>query len=152
MPFKRFKTEKLIRDHLPRILRSKGIGLNERIMDQEEFLSRLKDKFLEEAQEVNSCQNLEDLSEKLADMLEVIQSIAKATGLSMHQIEQKRLEKLKTKGGFDCKIYCNYVDIEETNAAITYYLEKPQQYPPVNNPEHELDCIFCQIARHEKKS
>lgn len=151
MSFKRFKTEKLIRDHLPSILQAKGIVLNERIMDQEEFIIRLKDKLLEEAQEVNASQNLEDLSEELADMLEVIQSIAKATGLSMQQIEQKRLEKLKTKGGFDCKIYCNCVDIEESNPAITYYLEKPQQYSEINSfSEHEVDCIFCQIARQEK--
>ena len=149
MSFKRFKTEKLIRDHLPSILRAKGIVLNERIMDQEEFISKLKAKLLEEAQEVNASQNLEDLSEELADMLEVIQSIAKATGLSMQQIEQKRVEKLQTKGGFDCKIYCKCVDIEENNPAINYYLENPQKYPETTS-EYHADCIFCQIARQEK--
>lgn len=151
MLFKRFKIEKLIRDHLPSNLRKKGIVLNERIMDQEEFIIKLKDKLQEEAEEVKSSQNLEDLSEELADMLEVIQSIAKAAGLSMYHIEQKRLEKLKTKGGFDCKIYCNCVDIEENNPAITYYLERVQQYPEINCSELDAECIFCQIARQEKR-
>lgn len=150
MTYKRFKTEKLIRDSLPSIMRAKGILVDERIMDQEEFILRLKEKLLEEVQEVNASQNLEDLSEELADMLEVIQSIAKATGLSMHQIEQKRLEKLKTKGGFDSKIYCNCVDIEESNPAIAYYLEKSHQYPEINALEHQSECIFCQIARQER--
>lgn len=102
--------EKLIRDRLPDIMRAKGIVVDERILDQEEFVLRLKDKLLEEADEVHECQNVEDLIEELADVLEVIQSIAKATGLSMQQIEHKRLEKLQERGGFDGKIYCNYTE------------------------------------------
>lgn len=125
----RFKIEKLIRDNLPIIMRAKGFVVNERIMGQEEHLIKLKDKLLEEAQEAHACQNVENLTEELADTLEVIHSIAKETGLSMQQIEQKRLEKLKTKGGFDCKIYCESVDIEEDNPAIADYLGNPQKYP-----------------------
>jgi len=150
MPFKRFKVEKLIRDHVPAIWRAKGIVVNERSMNQDEFIIRLKEKLLEEAKEVNASQNLEELTEELADMLEVIQSITKANGLSMQQIEQKRLEKLTTKGGFDRKIYSHSVDIEESNSAIAYYLEKSRQYPEINCSEHLPDCLFCQIARQEK--
>lgn len=151
MALKRFKTEKLIRDHLPSILRAKGIELNERNMDQEEFLIRLKDKLLEEALEVNASQNLTELSEELADILEVIHTIVEANGLCIHHIEQKRLEKRETKGGFAAKIYSNCLEIEESNPAITYYLEKPKQYPEIDNAENVVDCIFCQITRQEKK-
>lgn len=150
MSFKRFKIGKLIRDHLPSIMHAKGIMVDERTMDQEEFILKLKDKLLEEAAEVNASQNLEELAEELADMLEVIQSITKATGLSMQQIEQKRLEKLRAKGGFDCKIYCHSVELEEINPALIYYQAKLQQYPEINGSEHHPECLFCQIARQER--
>jgi diadenosine tetraphosphate (Ap4A) HIT family hydrolase/predicted house-cleaning noncanonical NTP pyrophosphatase (MazG superfamily) len=150
MSLKRFKVGKLIRDHLPDLMRIKGIVVDERAMDQDEFIVRLKDKLLEEAKEVNDSQNMEELAEELADILEVVQSIANATGLTMQQIEQKRLEKRVTKGGFDRKIYSHSVAIEENNPVIAQYLEKSHQYPEINGSEHNPDCLFCQIVRQER--
>jgi hypothetical protein len=52
----------------------------------------------------------------------VIQSISKVTGVTMQQIEEQRLKKRETKGGFDRKIYNHCIDIEENNQEIVYYL------------------------------
>lgn len=129
MVLRSFKVDKLIRDQLPSIMKAQGIVVHERIMEQGEFIQKLKDKLLEESEEVRQTQNSEELLEELADVLEVIHTLVSATGLSMQQIEEGRIQKRKQKGGFEGRIFNYRVDIEEDNQAISYYLKKPKQYP-----------------------
>lgn len=131
MALKRFKVDKLIRDHLPDLLRSKGIAVHEQQLNPEKFLQSLKEKLLEEAKEVSNAHDINELAEELADVLEVLQTLAKTIGISLQQIEDKRLEKHKIKGGFDRKVYSPYMDIDDKNQHISYYLAKPQHYPEI---------------------
>lgn len=131
MQLKRFKVDKLIRDHLPDIMRSKGIIVCERVMDEEEFIAKLKDKMFEEAKEVQLAKDKNELTEELADLLEVIYALCKAEGLCFQEIEKARIAKQKSKGSFDKKIYNAYVDIEATNPSIEYYLQKQDSYPQI---------------------
>lgn len=150
MAIKSFKVEKLIRDQLPSIMRSQGIVVHDRTMDHEEFIQKLKVKLLEEAEEVNQAQTAEELLEELADVLEVVQTLSSATGLTLQQIEEKRIEKSKLKGGFEGRIFNHHVDIEEDNQIINYYLNKPKHYPQTNHHAHKHDCLFCQMVTGEK--
>lgn len=151
MSLKRFKVDKLIRDHLPEMMRNKGILVYERTMEQDEFIEKLKNKLQEEAEEAKNATNEKELTEELADMLEVIYALSKATGTSLEQIEKVRLAKQKTKGGFDKRIYNPYVEIEDSNPSIEYYLKKAEQYPLVESVIHQFDCLFCQFASREKE-
>lgn len=151
MSLKRFRVEKLIRDHLPDIMRGKGILVHERVMEQDEFIAKLKDKLQEEAEEVKHARNENELAEELADMLEVVYALSKTIGISLEQIEKTRLEKRKKKGGFDGKIYNPYVDIEEANPSIEYYLKKAEYYPLMETATHKSDCLFCQFAHLERE-
>lgn len=65
MSLKRFRVEKLIRDHLPDFMRSQGIVVHERIMQQDEFIASLKDKLQEEAGEVRHAKDENELTEEL---------------------------------------------------------------------------------------
>ena len=47
----RFRVDKLIRDKLPAIMRSQGLTVFTRRLDDAEFVNRLKDKLIEEAGE-----------------------------------------------------------------------------------------------------
>lgn len=126
MSVKRFEVEKLIRDHLPDILRNKGIIVDEQILDQNEYIVKLKDKLQEEAKEVQHAEDENELTEELADLLEVVYALSRAAGITMEQIEKTRLAKQTAKGGFDKKIYSSYVEMEESNPSIEYYLKKPK--------------------------
>lgn len=121
MAIKSIRLEKLIRDHLPGIMESQGTTLQTRILVDDEFLHRLKEKLLEEAKEVHLAQNLDELTEELADVLEVIHALSKASGVSMQAIENKRIEKRHAKGGFDAGIFVERVEMEETNPAIKFF-------------------------------
>jgi len=79
---KRFKVDKLIRDKLPDLMRSKGITVHERTMENQEFISRLKEKLIEESREVEQAETRAELTEELADVLEVVRTLAQENGIS----------------------------------------------------------------------
>lgn len=83
MSLKRFKVEKLIRNFVPDFLRKKDIIVHERSMEQDEFIAKLKDKLQEEAGEVKQSENEIELIEELADVLEVIYALSKASGIPL---------------------------------------------------------------------
>lgn len=135
MAIRSFKVEKLIRDFIPEILKSKGIVMHTRVMEPEEFIQRLKDKLLEESEEVRQTKNSDELLEELADVMEIMHTLAAAEGLSMELIEKKRAEKQHLRGGFADRLYNHQVDLDEHNQEIAYYTTRPEQYPSI---EREL--------------
>ncbi len=50
----------------------------------------LKKKLQEEAEEVKHARNKSDLTEELADMFEVLQTLSKASGISLDRVEEVR--------------------------------------------------------------
>lgn len=137
MALKRFKVEKLIRDNVIDNMQNEGVLVHGRVMEQDEFIAKLKDKLQEEAREVGQTENEEELTEELADVLEVIHALSKATRIPLEQIEKVRLAKQKIKGGFDRKIYSSYMDVEEANPSIEYFLKKAEYYPLIESTTHK---------------
>jgi len=121
MAIKSIQLEKLIRDQLPKIMESQGTRLQTRILVDDEFVQMLKEKLLEEAKEVHLAKNFDELTEELADVLEVIHALSKASGVFMQAIENKRIEKRHAKGGFDAGIFVERVEMEESNPAIRFF-------------------------------
>ncbi|OZG32446.1 hypothetical protein RiCNE_01190 [Rickettsia endosymbiont of Culicoides newsteadi] len=126
-----FKMDKLIRDLVPGIMRSRGVSVFERSMKEDEYIQRLKDKLLEESQEVIDAQTPDEVSEELADLLEVIYALSKEYNLSMEQIEAKRFIKKQKDGGFDNRIYGSYIEMHSDNENIGYFLARPEKYPEI---------------------
>ncbi len=110
MAIVRFKVEKLIRDNIPQRLVSKKIKSYERIMEQEEYIDALKTKLVEEAHECVEAKDRNELIEELADVLEIMNALTQSYGIEMKQVEEKRLQKQSTHGGFNKKVYCSHID------------------------------------------
>ena len=91
---------KLVRDKIPEIIEVSGKACETEILSDEEYLQMLDKKLDEELAEYHQEQNIEEL----ADLLEVLYATAKARGHSIEELEQVRVEKQKTRGGFDKKI------------------------------------------------
>ncbi|MFA6273047.1 MAG: nucleoside triphosphate pyrophosphohydrolase [Candidatus Paceibacterota bacterium] len=94
------KYEKLVRDKVPEHIRSKGENPITHIAESMEYWQKLKDKLLEEAKEFNA----DESSEEFADLLEVIDAIAKYKGFKMDEIERIKEEKARNKGRFNDRI------------------------------------------------
>lgn len=100
---------KLVRDKIPEIIRSKGEEPITKILDDIEYKLELEKKLLEEYHEVINSSG-EDRIEELADMLEVISSLAKVEGKTLDRVIEVAKEKSNKRGGFDDKIYLIGVD------------------------------------------
>lgn len=93
--------EKLIRDKITDfVFEQRGELLTTRIADSKELVGFLRHKILEEAEEVFNANTKEELAEEMADLLEVMKSLAEQEGIT-DEIFSKRESKLLEKGGFD---------------------------------------------------
>ncbi len=90
---------KIVRDRIPDIIAAKGGRAETEIVESAETVILLKQKLVEEAQEIMTA-DPEHLAEELADLMEVIRAIADETKISLDDIEQKRIAKLQERGGF----------------------------------------------------
>lgn len=105
---KRIVYNKLVRDKIPEIIEGSGKTCETEILSDEEYLQMLDKKLDEELAEYHEGQNVEEL----ADLLEVLLSVAKARGYSAEQLYHVRDEKQKARGGFDKKVLLKSVDEE----------------------------------------
>lgn len=94
-------SEKLIRDKLPElVLKERNEVLDTRIADESEMLLFLKQKIIEEANEVFNAKNNSELAEELADLLEVIRALSTKQKI-VDFMFLKREAKHSERGGFE---------------------------------------------------
>jgi predicted house-cleaning noncanonical NTP pyrophosphatase (MazG superfamily) len=124
----RFKVDKLIRDKLPEIMQKEGTKACVKVMDSDEYIARLKDKLFEEASEVSAASNYDEITNELGDLLEVMMALSEACGIPFSNVVAAGALKKAEKGGFDAKIYCEHVEVDESSPAISYYLAQPDKY------------------------
>ena len=100
----RYFHKKLVRDKIPEIIKLKGDEFEIRVMDREEFERELKRKLVEEATEVLGV-SPDALPKELADVLELVKSIAEYYDIDFELIEEKQAERRKERGGFKKRIF-----------------------------------------------
>ena len=120
---KRYQFDKLIRSKLPERMIREGVTINSKQLCDEEYVMQLKNKIVEEANEVSDAVTKESLTTELADVVEVIHAIAKASGIEMAEIEAARLEKRAVNGHFQASTYVNYIEVVEDNHEVIEYLD-----------------------------
>lgn len=91
---------KLVRDHIPDIIKADGKTCVTEILPDEQYLEMLDAKLSEELAEYQESKSLEEL----ANLLEVIQAVVNARGWTWEQLEQVRANKATKRGGFEKKI------------------------------------------------
>lgn len=94
------KYNKLVRDKIPEILKSKGINPKIHIANDKEYFKALKNKLKEEIDEF-----LEEFDEEeLVDILEVIDAIINYKKFKKENLEFLKIKKANEKGKFNNKI------------------------------------------------
>lgn len=95
---------KLVRDNIPALIEAEGKSAITHIASGPEYWKLLKEKLLEEVQEVLTATNVQDAQEELADVIEVIRAMVCYNGLTLEQLEKFRLQKREQRGSFDKRI------------------------------------------------
>lgn len=97
---------KLVRDRITEIIEATDKICVTRVLSDEEYIQALETKLNEEVEEYQSDKNLEEM----ADVLEVLQSLCVARGYSLEELETLRAKKAKERGGFEKRIFLEYVE------------------------------------------
>lgn len=101
---------KLIRDKIPEMIKMTGKNANVAILSDDDYVKELKRKMQEELQEYLEADNDQDALEELADLLELIHSLATVHGSRIEEVEKVREQKAEQRGGFNDKIFL--IDVE----------------------------------------
>lgn len=101
---------KLVRDNIPDIIKSNGEKPNIRILNEEDYKCELEKKLYEEYLEVCNAKTACEKIEELADMLEIIISIANVEGKSLDDVVSVAKTKRLKRGGFEKRIFLESVD------------------------------------------
>ncbi|MDD4531540.1 MAG: nucleoside triphosphate pyrophosphohydrolase [Candidatus Pacebacteria bacterium] len=91
---------KLVRDRIPEIIKSKGSLPITHIADDKEYWQKLKEKLQEEVNEFIQDEN----AEEMADILEVIDAIINFKNFSKEELEAIKNKKAEERGKFKDKI------------------------------------------------
>lgn len=91
---------KLIRDRIPEIAKANGVELITQTLESDDFKQALKNKLIEEAQEVSTAESKIDLVKEMADVADVLQTIADTYAITLDEIETHRQMKRQNAGGF----------------------------------------------------
>jgi len=92
---------KLVRDEIPHQIQQHGETTILAHIPQREARTALVAKLFEEAHELLGAANPSDVEGELADLLEVVRSLASATGISWEDVELRATTKKSQRGGFD---------------------------------------------------
>lgn len=98
---------KLIRDHIPDIIRAGGKECAIRVLSDDEYLDKLVEKLSEELSEFlveYRAQNDEKAVRELADLEEVLLAIVEAIGIPSATFQRIREAKRQQNGGFTRKL------------------------------------------------
>ena len=106
----RIEYNKLVRDKIPEIIVKDGCTPKVKILSQEDFEKALREKFVEESKELELSKTKEDTIKELSDLEELIRSLTKLVGSSFDEVESVRLKRLTDRGGFEKKLFLEYVD------------------------------------------
>jgi predicted house-cleaning noncanonical NTP pyrophosphatase (MazG superfamily) len=91
---------KLVRDRIPEIIREQGREPIVRTIQGAELFEALVAKVAEEAEELRLSVGRADQMEELADLLEVVNAIARHLGIELSEVEAVAGTKRTRRGGF----------------------------------------------------
>ncbi len=122
-----FVFNKLVRDGLEEIYVELDQEATYRELSKEELVQALKNKLIEEANEI-------DLSDKasvageLADVLQVVEDLAAAYTISSTEIDTIKAEKRKKKGGFSKGLFVETLALKDDDEWNEYYRKSPEVF------------------------
>ena len=101
---KKYFHRKLVRDRIPEIIEAAGDSSRASILGVREYKKLLRKKLVEEAKELTTVKKGE-IKKELADVLQLVKSIAESEGLSIGGVEAERRKREKLRGAFKKRIF-----------------------------------------------
>jgi len=101
--------KKLVRDNIPDIIKANGEIPVVEVLSDNDYKKELEKKLFEECQEVLDSTGI-DRIEELADLLEVMISLAELENKTFYDIIELREDKKSKRGGFSKRLFLKGVN------------------------------------------
>ncbi len=86
-------------------MKDRGEKFNIKNLNLDEFESALKNKLVEEAAELKSSNEIEEIINEMIDIIEVLKNLAKIYDLEWDDLEKMGERKKSERGGFEKRIF-----------------------------------------------
>ena len=127
---RKFAFKKLVRDKIVENIIANGNTPKWKVLASDEYLSELKKKVGEEAEEIAKAEG-EDIVKELADVQELIDTILEELNISKEEFAKIKEKKNEKAGAFKKKHYIEYVETTDDSEWVQYYLKSPKKYPEI---------------------
>lgn len=129
---RKFKQNKLWRDNaIDMMEQNHGSKIHWRTLNDTEFDEQIRIKLLEEAEEVASAKNRDELINELADLYEVIDSIAELHHITQEKIVTTQIKKRQERGSFSGRKFVDSAEHPAHSFGEKYCLADPKKYPEI---------------------
>ena len=93
---------------------------------------RLLEKLVEEAAEVCDANDLQNLTEELADVLQVVETIRKHNNITKKELEMVKSKKQHTRGAFNKGLFIEWIEVDINSELYKYCASCPDKYPEID--------------------
>lgn len=101
---------KLVRDNIPALIQRRGAIPKVLNLNRSRYREELKKKLIEETRELSKTRSKRELLDELADLSQLIDSIAESHGIALRAVEIQKDNKKEERGGFEKKLFLKYVE------------------------------------------
>jgi predicted house-cleaning noncanonical NTP pyrophosphatase (MazG superfamily) len=127
---KSFLLNKLLRDKVFIDMKRIGQQVTYHKLTDEEFVSELSRKLLEEAKEFKVSNGKKALDE-LVDVLEVVEALAVALGEDFEALRTRQAARKANRGGFAERMYVERIDLDDDDPWVDYYSKDSEKFPQI---------------------
>ncbi len=99
------KYNKLIRDKIPEIIKEVGWKPKLKTLNKKDFLTKLKKKVLEEAEELIKAKSKKEIIDEVVDIQELLDALAEEIKITKSRIKKFQAAKRKKRGGFKKRLF-----------------------------------------------
>ena len=125
-----FQYKKLVRDNILGWHNDRGHEVDGKKLNGLELRKALCEKLHEEADEVDTAQDRDELIGEIADVRQILDDLCAEEGISESEIATAQKAKFVRKGGFRQGNYIDTVTMTDENDKWVLYCRKsPEKYP-----------------------
>ena len=104
---------KLVRDKIPELIAKQGKKVTFRVLQDDEKEQALKDKLIEEVQELINAETREQVIEEMADIQEVLIALRSKYKIRLVEVQTVGVNKHAERGGFENGYFLESVEDDQ---------------------------------------
>lgn len=128
-----YALNKLVRNLAPTTMEGDGATVTHHTLDTAAFVTALHEKLSEELAELTAAQGTPAYADELADVLELVHTLAEAHAIPLPDLEARRAAKATKRGSFSQRSYISTVACPPGNKWDVYFAAEPDRYPVVSD-------------------